>query len=437
MGEQGIQGKPPNELFAIIEKWIDENMSVEAAKLAYGPKDKAEWLERLRPKSPNKTIKNVDQGCALAGQLYYLLQLSRLAHEKSKKEIKALKQSISEVNIEMEKLSKSKVEVESDLKDLIKEEVKSIVPQIIAGIQSEISGKLVLPNESDILPTTVPEQVKHKLMIEDQSGGDLTENLWTTVVKADARKRLHKVPVSNSYYAKNGTVTMTFPSAESRDEAADLLKSEYKISTKSEPFKLLSPKIKLLDVSPDIFEDSDEDIIDNILSTNPAIRDLVSDGGKFKVIFKKKEDGIIVIETTANIRHAIQKINNRIYLGLQHLYVRDHIHLDQCYHCQSFGHYAGSDFCKFKDKKNTCFYCASEDHKSKNCTNKKTVTKHRCINCIREGRAQTRHKATDPLCPTVITESLRIYARTDGMDSQSKNSYLKMLERLRQKRRLV
>lgn len=433
----GDQDKPPRELFAIIDKWIEENMSVEAARLAYAPKDRAEWLERLRAKSPNKTIKNVDQGCALAGHLYYLLQIGRLANEKYKKEIKELKQAISKANEENEKLTMSKVEAEIDVKALIKEEVKSIVPQIIAGIQSEISGKLVLPKESASIPTTVPDQVKHKLTLENQSGSKITENEWSTVVKSSLKKKLHNTPVSNSYLTHNGAATMTFPSAESRDQAAELLQAEYTVSTKSESPKKLPPKIKLVEVSEENFEDTDDVIVENIKSTNPAIGELISSGETFKIIFKKKDDKIIVIETTAKIRHAIRQANGHIFLGLQRLWVRDHIHIDQCYHCQGFGHYADSEFCKLKGKKGICFFCSSDDHTSKQCPNKKTSSKHRCINCIGDGKSQTHHKATDPLCPSIISETLRKYARTDGMDAQSKNGYIMMLERIRQKRRLA
>ena len=72
----------------------------------------------------------------------------------------------------------------------IQKQLGLIVPEIV---------KRVVNNEETPSPLVpVRDQVKHKLMIEDQSGGDFTENQWTTVVKSDTRKRLHKVPVSNS-----------------------------------------------------------------------------------------------------------------------------------------------------------------------------------------------------------------------------------------------
>ena len=424
----------------MIDKWVVENMNSDAAKTTYGPKLKTEWQERFLTKTKWK-LGNVDQGCALAGELFHLVQLSRLACKKYVKEVSVLQQQIADVKEETGTLKEELTRSEkgagdnADLRAMIKGEIAQVVPEIIAGIQS----KLVL-SQSDQPPIHTappPEQIKHKLILEDQSGNEITEDQWTTVVKSKMRKKLQNIPVSSSYLANKGVATVTFPTAASRDEAAERLKSDYNVTTKSESPKKLSPKIKLLDVSQDNFDDSDEDIIENIKSTNQTISDLISDGEVFKIIFKKKEDGIIVIETTAKIRQAIlHQMKNRIFLGLQYLYVRDHIHLSQCYHCQCFGHYADSDFCKFKDKKNTCFYCASDDHKSKDCKNKKVTSKHRCVNCIREGRALTHHKATDPLCPTVIAETLRMYSRTDGMDVQSKNVYLKSLERLRQKRRL-
>ena len=273
-------------------------------------------------------------------------------------------------------------------------------------------------------------------MVEEQSGDKITDQLWTTVVKSNMRKKLQKLPVSNSYITHNGVPTLTFPSAQARDEAAEVLKSDFKVTTQSEPLKTLSPKLKILDVAQELIQESDEHIIEELRLKNPCIDELMSDGNELKIIYKKKEDNMIVIRTTRKIKEVIKGMNNRIYLGLQLLNVRDHIHLAQCYHCQDFGHYAGSIYCKSKEGNSTCFYCASTEHNSANCKNKKNTEKHRCVNCTRDGRQHTHHKATDQLCPAVIKETLRTYSRTDGMDTESKNSYLRMIEKLRQKRTL-
>ena len=198
--------------------------------------------------------------------------------------------------------------------------------------------------------------------------------------------------------------------------------------------KLLAPKIKIIGVCSDVFNDSKDDIICQIREKNPDIDQLIVNEDDFKIIFMKKEDNFIVIKTTGRIRELIIEMGNKIYLGLQILNVHDHIHLIQCYHCQEFGHYSGSDFCKQKEGRGACFYCASREHKSSDCRDKRNISRHRCINCVRDKRSSTHHKSADPLCPLVIRETLRMYSRIDGVDPESKNMYIRMTERLRQRR---
>ena len=323
------------------------------------------------------------------------------------------------------------VEKQCNLTESLQNNVNDFVPKIQHFADSVSKKDKDAPSEQ---PTK--DQIRYKLMVEEQSGEKITDQLWTTVVKSNVRRKLQNLPVSNSYMTQNGVPTMTFPSAQTRDEAAKVLMEDFTVTSLSEPLKTLSPKLKILDVAQELIQESDEHIIEELRLKNSCIDKLMSAGDELKIIYKKKEDNIVVIRTTRKIKEAIKAMNNRIYLGLQLLNVRDHIHLIQCYHCQEFGHYAGSIYCKSKEGNSTCFYCASTEHKSANCKDKKNAAKHRCINCTREGRQQTHHKATDQLCPAVTKETLRTYSRTDGMDTESKNSYLKMIEKLRQKRTL-
>ena len=305
-------------------------------------------------------------------------------------------------------------------------------------ILSEIKQTTQVRNRVPESPKSQPkEQIKHKLMLEKPSGEKITDQQWSTVVKSSMRKQLRNVQVSSSYLAYNGVPTMVFPSAEVRDVAAEALKSDYKVISQDQTPKKLSPKLKILGLSTDVFNETDEDIIQEIRIKNPSIDELVTEGEEIKIVYKKKEDHIVVIRTTRKIKDAVKRMNNKIYFGLQVLNVYDHVHPVQCFHCQEFGHYSGSVYCKSKDQDSTCFYCSSRDHKSAECKVKKNPSKHRCANCIKDKRSHTHHKATDPLCPAVIKETLRVYSRTDGMDGDSKNYYLQMIEKLKSKRTLV
>ena len=81
---------------------------------------------------------------------------------------------------------------------------------------------------------------------------------------------------------------MVFPSAEVRDVAAEALKSDYKVISQDQTPKKLSPKLKILGLSTDVFNETDEDIIQEIRIKNPSIDELVTEGEEIKIVYKKK-----------------------------------------------------------------------------------------------------------------------------------------------------
>lgn len=339
----------------------------------------------------------------------------------------------------------SKNNIKSYLKELLPEAIKeAMIP--MKPVTSDDIKELLPAVVKDAIPAAMRsdtkvnmqkiEVVKHRLLVENKDdGGKFTDRAWTTVVKSgNVKKKLKDVQVSNSYLSNSGIGTFTFATAEARDKAANVLGADYKVTSQSAVPKLLAPKIKIIGVCSDVFNDSKDDIICQIREKNPDIDQLIVNEDDFKIIFMKKEENFIVIKTTGRIRELIIEMGNKIYLGLQILNVHDHIHLIQCYHCQEFGHYSGSDFCKQKKGRGACFYCASSEHKSSDCRDKRNISRHRCINCVRDKRSSTNHKSADPLCPLVIRETLRMYSRIDGVDPESKNMYIRMTERLRQRR---
>ena len=308
--------------------------------------------------------------------------------------------------------------------------------KIITELQIRANKSEANPPEIHKISPSI-DQVKHKLMLEEKSGDKITGQQWTTVVKQGLRRKIPDCPVKNAYLTSDGVPTMIFSSAEDRDKAAETLKSDYNVKIQSQIPKKIAPKVKIIGVSLDIINDSDENIIEELKMKNSNIDNLIEDDDDFKIIYKNKDDRFIVIKTNPKIRDALRKSNDKIYCGLQILNVRDHVHPIQCFQCQAFGHYHTSNNCRLKDKDTSvCFYCAN-DHKSGDCKNKKNISKHRCANCIKEKRRNAHHKATDPLCPIVIRETLHIYDRTDGMIEESKNWYLQMIERIRQKRKMT
>ena len=133
------------------------------------------------------------------------------------------------------------------------------------------------------------------------------------------------------------------------------------------------------------------------------------------VLFIDKENKSALLKVTPCIREVIMK-NQRIYLDLESHYVSDSFHVQQCYHCQSFGHKANSDNCASKTSEPTCFYCGCA-HKSSACRNKHDKSKQKCANCSKSNvqtikSAASNHNASSKNCPIYQKEIELIKSKT-------------------------
>ena len=174
------------------------------------------------------------------------------------------------------------------------------------------------------------------------------------------------------------------------------------------------------------------------MNKNPEIQHLIDQGEELKIVFFDKKDRYCVVQVSVQMREAICQMGDKISIGFQKHIVKDRFHVLQCFHCQEFGHKAGSEFCKKKDEDPTCFYCSGR-HASKECRNKKNKKTEaiKCVNCCHsknqnERLSSSSHKASDTLCPSYIREKVRVMARTAGGED-SKNVYLEKIRETKKK----
>ena len=82
--------------------------------------------------------------------------------------------------------------------------------------------------------------------------------------------------------------------------------------------------------------------------------------------------------------------------------------VQQCYHCQSFGHRANSEYCPNKNSNPTCFYCGCA-HKSSECFDKDDKSKHKCVNCNKSSNQTIKEGASKqmPVAETVLSTKKR------------------------------
>ena len=236
---------------------------------------------------------------------------------------------------------------------------------------------------------------------------------------------MKKLPVSKTVLSKNGKGCIFLPDEKALEDAKQALSDNYRVNATTKKPSMILPKIKINNMNTESYE-SNYDLRNEIVEKNSCIKSVLENdsNSKMEVIFIDKVNKSALLKVTPNIREAIMK-NQRIYLDLESHRVSDSFHVQQCYHCQSFGHKANSEHCPNKNSKATCFYC-SLAHKSSECRNKDTKSKHRCVNCkksnnqtIKEGASK--HNASSRSCPLYQREIEHIKAKTcfDSKNLQS------------------
>ena len=165
-----------------------------------------------------------------------------------------------------------------------------------------------------------------------------------------------------------------------------------------------------------------EKLKSTIPKKNPKIQSLIDGGATLDVIFihepkvSESYDRYAVIRVDPKIREEIIKNQRRIYIDATSLYVKDQVHVTQCFDCQKYGHKKGSPYCSIKDSKSKiCLYCAGKHETgSGGCDVKNNHTKHRCSNCLdtQRYRHAANHTSTSRECPILNREVDNVIRRT-------------------------
>lgn len=344
------------------------------------------------------------------------------------------KRMLSNIGKTTDKTTTSQITAE-DVQSLVRTQLTDVLP----GLLKEALENHDCPKEEkkeDEKPSESHTLVIKKIQeSEDDKENKITETEWTQVVKKDVKNTLKSVPVIKAQ-TSNGDVKLHFKSGKDMNQAQEALGLKYKVTSKTQEKKKFDPKLTISDLDPAIT--SKESLEELLLEKNAFLKDFKDAGEPWKISYlsRNKDDRFAVLQVTVKIREAIRRNNDRIYVDLQQHQVRDRYYVIQCYHCQEYGHTSGSPFCKRKDLKPKCFYCAGP-HVSKGCKNKedKVTGSIKCSNCENSrNRAErnkcTTHKASDTLCPFYVRETERIMARTAGCSEEAKNLYIQKAKAL-------
>ena len=117
-----------------------------------------------------------------------------------------------------------------------------------------------------------------------------------------------------------------------------------------------------------------------------------------------------VLKMSPDIRNAIARSGNCVFLGLTSCRAFDRFWATQCCHCQKFGY--TKDRCPAKNTSPTCSFCAGPTHH-------KSVLK--CVNCSSLGSPAERchHSASSRDCPVMISERNKAMENTDFGSSKN------------------
>lgn len=307
----------------------------------------------------------------------------------------------------------------ASIKDLIQKEIRLIVPELIKAVETKCFEKKI-PDE--VTPAPYKNE-KHCILIEPQNSDgnnpSFSPQQWSSVLKGPMQDKLADVPMTKSTLTKGGKGYVSFPDRKSRDCAAEALRNDFIVNERDTKPKTLLPKMKICDIKDYKKEDCDK-LKAKIPQKNPQIKKLVDNGATLDVIFIHEPSsaelyGYAVIRVDPKIREVIIKNQRRLFIDTSSFYMKDQIHVTQCFACQEFAHKKGSSFCTLKDTGDvTCLYCAG-NHMSSKCTVKRNPSKYKCANCIKtkKFRGHATHTSTSLECPIHANEINSIIRRTD------------------------
>ena len=122
-----------------------------------------------------------------------------------------------------------------------------------------------------------------------------------------------------------------------------------------------------------------------------------------------------VLKMSPEVRNAIARSGNRVFLGLTICGAFERFWATQCHHCQKFGH--TKERCPTKDTSPACSFCAGP-HTSLNCPDKSVL---KCVNCssLDSPAERCHHSASSLDCPVMISERNRVMENTDFGSSKN------------------
>lgn len=156
------------------------------------------------------------------------------------------------------------------------------------------------------------------------------------------------------------------------------------------------------DMSKEMREKNDANIIEMLLEKNHDVKELVDAGESIDVVYfrrnyHEKNMATIAIRISQRLFDFMLK-KGFVFMGNSFSRVEERFHVPQCFKCQLFGHLSS----KCTADTATCYHCAGS-HSSRDCDSK-DIDSQRCINCSQSTNphfksGSSTHNAASKDCP--------------------------------------
>ena len=216
----------------------------------------------------------------------------------------------------------------------------------------------------------------------------------------------------NSVFPKSGKIVVNFKTEADRDMAANKIKNEVSESIVSNGNRRL-PKIMICNVR-DVDCEAGEDIVETLIDRNTFLQGIENVHEKIKFVFSKDAAGktkhYILKCLDPVVRKVIRDHENKVMLKFSVYDIRDRYHAMTCFRCHRYGH--KSTECRLTVEQIVCGICTG-NHNSKDCPSTEDPSKYKCINCTRQKKEDTAHKAHSKDCIVYFNKMRDIVSTTD------------------------
>lgn len=207
-----------------------------------------------------------------------------------------------------------------------------------------------------------------------------------------------KAAVSTTYQNKQGNTVLICESEEAKNRLAADLKDRVKDRPIITPAQRL-PTIRITGMEEEF---SKAKIFDEIKVRNQN-KGITIDENNFKVLFTRphaKDPKLFqaIVRVSNEVRAAIKRAGDKLYVDLTLCHVWDHFHIRRCNQCQGYNHF--KDTCT---KTPCCGNCAG-NHQTEDCQSDQV----KCTNCVANKYENTDHQTSDPKCKSYMNAQKKL-----------------------------